>query len=385
MTDVDVQYLNIVKEIVDGGVKKYTRAGWVKSIFGKQLRLDLKKGLPILTTKKVFTKGVLHELLWFLNGDTNIKYLVENNVHIWDDDAYRWFLEWSKENILDKIKERTQVLLDGCEIDYNCIVHISKEEFIKNVLGERKISVRHNKKSRWQEYKFGDLGDVYGKQWRSFGVSGRDQITDIIDKLKSSPNDRRMLCVAFNPDVLGKVALPPCHVMFQFYTRELNAQERLDWIVENVGSDVIGKDLLTTDERTYHGAEMDEINDKINAIADSVNAPKYGLSCMWTQRSCDFPSGIPFNILSYSILVYIIGKLTNMIPDELIGSLGDCHIYLNQMDGINEQLTRKGKDALPKLIIHGTQNSIDDFKYEDFEIVGYDSDPIIKFPLSVGL
>ena len=384
MTDVDKQYLEIVKEIIDKGVKKYTRAGWVKSIFGKQLRIDLKKGLPVLTTKKVFTKGVLHELLWFLNGNTNIKYLVENGVHIWDDDAYRWYMEWVKTNVTDKFKERSVLTLNGNEISCDDLT-MTKEMFLDNILKESVISIKHNKKSRGQEYVFGDLGDVYGKQWRSFGVSGRDQITDIIDKLKKTPNDRRMLCVAFNPDVLGKVALPPCHVMFQFYTRELEPQERLEWIIEHDKDSIKGNDLFDAETTSYNATPISELRDRINEIADSVNAPKYGLSCMWTQRSCDLPSGVPFNICSYSILTHIIAKLTNMIPDELIGSLGDCHIYLNQMEGIEEQLSRQGKDTLPKLIIKGNQEKIEDFKYEDFEIVGYESDPIIRFPLSVGL
>ena len=190
--------------------------------------------------------------------------------------------------------------------------------------------------------------------------------------------------MAFNPDVLGNVALPPCHVMFQFYTRELSQQERLDWTVENFGRDAVDKELFSVEGTSFHGTELKELEDRIRKMADSMNVPKYGLSCMWTQRSCDFPSGVPFNILSYSILVHIIAKLVNMVPDELVGSLGDCHIYLNQMDGINEQLSRQGRDTLPKLVIHGTQDAIEDFKYEDFDIVGYDSDPTIRFPLNVG-
>ncbi len=301
MTNVDKQYIDILRKIFDTGVEKETRAGKTKSIFGEQIKIDLKEGFPLLTTKKVFYKGVFHELLWFLKGETNIKYLVENGVNIWNDDAYRYF---------------KTIYADS---------NISKEEFLKNVINSEKTG----------NYVFGDLGPVYGKQWRSFGYNGKDQIMEIIEKLKTNPNDRRMLCIAYNPDKIDEMALPPCHVMFQFYTRKLNDG-------------------------------------------------KIGLSCMWVQRSCDFPLGVPFNIASYALLTHIIAKLVGMVPDMLIGSLGDCHIYENQIDGVVEQLNRKGYNELPQLIIHGSQNSIDDFKFDDLEIKNYKSDKSIKFPLSVG-
>lgn len=373
MTDVDEQYISIIKEILEKGTDKYTRAGWARSIFAKQIRVDLKKGLPFLTTKKVFYKGAIHELLWFLSGDTNIKYLIENDVHIWDDDAFRWYKEWLTEHVVNKRKGRTVVLLDGSEADCDNLLGITKEEFLDNVLKGGVVSVRHNQKSKWKEYKFGDLGDVYGKQWRHYGVSGRDQINDIIEKLKTNPSDRRILCIAFNPDVLGKIALPPCHVMFQFYTRELTIEER---------KELFDKKIEGEDVSFSFDGFLDEKS--LAVFFDGFGIPKYGLSCMWTQRSVDQCLGLPFNLVSYSVLTHIMARLTNMVPDELIGSLGDCHIYLNQMDGVNEQLKRKGKDVLPRLVIHGNQSTIDDFRYEDFEIVGYESDPTIKFPLSVG-
>lgn len=369
MTDVDVQYLAIMNDIIENGVEKYTRAGWVKSIFAKQIRVNLKKGLPLLTTKKVFYKGAIHELLWFLRGDTNIKYLVENGVHIWDDDAFRWYKEWLTEHVVKPYKERTTVLLNESEVGYSCLIDMDKEAFLKNVMDETVISVRHNQKGKWQKYRFGDLGDVYGKQWRNYGVSGRDQIADIIEKLKTSPNDRRMLCIAFNPDVLGKIALPPCHVMFQFYTRELTIYERIA-LFNNMEEGAIGN--------------VSQYEEAMHEFLDGVGIPKYGLSCMWTQRSVDCPLGLPINLVSYSLLTHIIAKLTNMVPDELIGSLGDCHIYLNQMDGVNEQMHRIGKNTSARLVIHGNQNSVDDFTYDDFEVLDYESDPTIRFPLSVG-
>ena len=236
-------------------------------------------------------------------------------------------------------------------------------------------------------YRFGDLGPIYGKQWRCFGgYKYVDQIANIIETLKTNPNDRRMLCVAFNPDQLDEMALPPCHVMFQFYTKELTSEERMrlfndryikgeipqkyhDWFKEYSKNTPNGMDVKMPDD----GSNFD--------IAD---IPRYGLSCMFIMRSNDYMCGTPFNWPQYGLLTHIIAKLVNMIPDELVYSVGDCHIYLNHMDGINEQLTRKGSDVIPKLIIHGNQKTIEDFKYEDFEIVDYHPDPIIKFPLNVG-
>ena len=316
MTKTDREYLDLLKEILDKGVEKETRAGKTKSLFGKQLRFDLKEGFPLLTTKKVFTKGIIHELLWFLSGSTNIKYLIDNNVHIWDDDAYRFYRE---------------LFLVGGKEEY-CM---SKEEFLDAVKKEKTYAFKTAKEGVLRYYKAGDLGDVYGRQWRDFNHAGVDQIQNIIDTLKTNPNDRRMLCVAFNPAAVKDSALPPCHVMFQFYTRDLD------------------------------------------------NGKK-GLSCMFTMRSVDCGLGLPFNIASYAILTHIIAKLTYMEPDMLVASLGDTHIYLNQREGIEEQLTRDGADHLPRLIIAGEQKEIGDFKYEDFIIENYAPDPAIKLPLSVG-
>lgn len=317
MTNVDKQYLNLLKDILEHGVEKETRAGKVKSLFGKQLRFDLKEGFPLLTTKKVFTKGIIHELLWFLSGSTNIKYLVDNDVHIWDDDAYRFY--------------RELFLVGGDE--KNCM---TKEEFLDAVKEEKTYTFKTAKEGILKYYKAGDLGDVYGRQWRDFNRSGIDQIQNIIDTLKTNPNDRRMLCVAFNPSAIKESALPPCHVMFQFYTRDLGDGRK-------------------------------------------------GLSCMYTMRSNDWFLGSPFNIASYALLTHIIAKLVNMVPDELIASIGDCHLYIEHLDAAKEQLSRKGSDKLPRLLIHGNQKSIEDFNFEDFEIVDYNPDPPIKAPLLVGM
>ena len=388
MNEFDKEYLNLLQDIIDNGVEKKTRSGHVKSVFGRQMRFDLKKGIPILTTKKVFSKGVIHELLWFLNhykdsyGGMNINYLLRNNVHIWDDDAYRWYKETMKDIFKDVDeknvtlnyfvvmdddekggkKEKYQYWLEN-EIYRNNVEHLtnlSKEEFIDMCL--QNIEVRINTDPLPQKYRFGELGPIYGKQWRSFGFYGIDQIENIIKTLKKKPNDRRMLCIAYNPDQLDEMALPPCHVMMQFYTRKLTWEERLEEV-----------------KKRKH------ITDDISVVQlDDLKVPKYGLSCMWTQRSVDSPIGLPYNILSYSILTYMIAVLVNMVPDELIGSLGDTHVYMNQMDGVKEQLSRNGSDIYPQLKITGTHKKIEDFKFDDFEITDYHPDPTIKFPLSVG-
>ena len=351
MNNVDKVYIDLLKEIMEKGVEKSTRAGDVYSLFGRQLRFNLKEGFPLLTTKKVFTKGIIHELLWFLqrpcnsHGSMNIEYLVRNGVHIWDDDAYRWF----KEVIVPAYhkNEHMVVCLNDDENgtkpvyehwigneekskDPNWADKVTKEEFIDLTL--QKVTMRGKDSSL---YRFGDLGPIYGKQWRMFGHNEVDQIQNIIDTLKTNPNDRRMICLAFNPDQIGDMALPPCHVMMQFYTRELSPG-------------------------------------------------KYGLSCMWTQRSVDTCAGLPFNIASYALLTYMIAHLVGMVPDELIGSLGDCHIYKNHIEGVKEQITRAGSDTLPKLEIIREVESINDFKYEDFQITGYNPDPPIKYQLNVG-
>ena len=206
MNKVDKQYLDLAREILENGSYKETRSGGVYSLFGKQMRFDLKEGFPILTTKKVFTKGVIHELLWFLNGDTNIKYLVDNNVHIWDDDAYRHFLNITKGLYKDALYPRI----------------ITKEEFIEGVKEEYEIKELN--------YKYGDLGPVYGSQWRNQGGKHIDQIKNIIEMLKTNPDDRRMICMAWNTNDFDEMALPPCHYGFQVYTRELNPTERLNWL-----------------------------------------------------------------------------------------------------------------------------------------------------------
>ena len=249
------QYLDLLEHIMTTGVDKPNRTGIdTRSVFGAQMRFDLSKGFPLVTTKKVHLKSIIHELIWLLSGNTNIKYLKDNNVRIWN--------EWADEN--------------------------------------------------------GDLGPVYGAQWRNFNGQGIDQIKDVVNRLKTNPNDRRMIVSAWNPAQIDQMALPPCHAFFQFYTAN-------------------GK-----------------------------------LSCQLYQRSCDMFLGVPFNIASYSLLTMMMAQVTGFEPGDFVHTLGDAHIYHNHFDQVKEQLSRKPFE-LPKMKINPAVKNIDDFKYEDFELTGYES------------
>lgn len=376
MNKVDKQYLDIARDILENGYKKQTRAGEVLSVFDRTMRFDLKEGLPLLTTKKVFTKGCIYELLWFLSGDTNIKFLVDHNVNIWTDDAYRYYLE-----LVEKHNKTAEQKTLCAFYDQPKIEPVSKEQFVENVkkgykqsliIDERAYLMSYTPNTWSWDYQYGDLGDVYGKQWRSYGFSGFDQIQHIVDMLRTNPDDRRMLCVAFNPDAIyierGRgVALPPCHVMFQFYSRELRLSERIAWYnMQNPGKNLP--------------------EDASEEWVDRLGIEKRELSLSFLCRSNDLPLGNPYNVLSYSLLCYMVAKVVNMVPGEVIYHGEDVHIYINQIDGIKEQLTHKGSDILPKLkFTPGKEfKELSDFTYEDFIIEDYYPDPIIKFPLSVG-
>lgn len=331
MNNVDNQYLSVLEDIILNGTWKDTRSGKVKTLFCKTMRFDLKEGLPLLTTKRVFYKGIIHELLWFLRGDTNIKYLVENNVNIWNDDAYRFY-----------------------KTKYNN--NLSFGDFIDKVKNGERID----------KYTYGDLGPIYGKQWRNFGVSGVDQINSIIEKLKHSPDDRRMMCVAFNPDVVDDVALPPCHISFQFFTKKLSLYERCEWV------------------RLKHN-KIISINDHKEFERLGYDVPERELSCSFTMRSNDFCCGNPFNIAQYAILTEMIAHVCNMSVGELVYFGNDVHVYENHIDLAKIQLKRSGCDTLPRLLFNRNINSIDDFVFTDFNITNYNPDEAIKYPLSVGL
>lgn len=373
MNNVDRQYLDLLKRIIENGSLKHSRAGDTLSLFGETMKFDLKEGLPLLTTKKVFTKGIIHELLWFLSGSTNIKYLVDNNVHIWDDDAYRYYCE-----LIDK---HNSIIIKPTKHSFYRrapLTKVSKEEFIELVksgaeqwivVSETAWLMSYTPNCFEFTYKFGDLGEIYGKQWRNYGGCGLDQIKNIIETLKTNPDDRRMLCIAYNNDSINSargVALNPCHVMFQFYSRELTVMERLDWLCG------------------HSNGEYDEWKSTTHEKMDELNVPQRELSCSFTMRSNDFCAGNPFNIASYAILTYMMCEVCNMVPGTLIFNGGDVHIYCNHIEQAKVQLERNGCDKLPILKFTRKINDIDDFKFEDFVIEGYEPDPPIKYQLNVG-
>lgn len=290
------QYLQFLQHILEKGSFKDDRTGTgTISTFGYQMRFDLSEGFPLLTTKKVFLKAIIHELLWFISGDTNIKYLVDNNVKIWN--------EWPYEKY-KKSKEFNGETLD---------------EFVQKIKEDDDFA------RVW-----GELGPVYGHEWRHFDGQDTyvDQLARVINEIKTNPNSRRLIVNAWQAAYVDGMALPPCHMAFQFY----------------------------------------------------VNNGK--LSCQLYQRSADAFLGVPFNIASYSLLTMMIAQICGLEPGEFVHTFGDCHIYSNHLEQIKLQLTREPR-KLPKMIINPNIKNIDDFKYEDFELVDYDPHPAIKGAVAV--
>ena len=351
--NIEKQYLKLLKDILDNGVEKQDRTGTgTISVFGRQIRHDMSKGFPLLTTKKMYWKGIVTELLWFLRGDTNIKYLVDNDCHIWDGDAYKNYCTAYK---------------DGHEFyeDEQVKRSFTQEEFINKIKTDDEFAK-----------KWGELGPIYGKQWRKWnsisdsdfdmrmGTYVVDQIQNLITKLKENPDSRRLMVSAWNVGELDKMTLPPCHYGFQVYTRELSEKERGRLLQP------YGLDPLTKEGR--------------DRLWKENNLPTRAISLMWNQRSVDTFLGLPFNIASYGLLLEIIAKEVNMVPDELIGNLGDVHLYKNHIEQAEEQLTREPK-RLPTLEIieREEQNfSMDEMYIDNFQFPNYQSHPTIKAPLN---
>ena len=356
---VDSQYLDCIKRIKEEGVYKQTRSGEVKSLFGMSMRFQLKYGFPVLTTKKMFTKGFIHELLWFLKGDTNIKYLIDNGVNFWTPDAYRFYNELAAKHLR---------LVNKATVDEMNSLSLTMEQFVEKVRKQEsiKLAVRKNGHGNLVQiqYTYGDLGPVYGKQWRHWGDNDVDQVQIIINTLKKNPFDRRLLLTGYNPDVIHDVALPPCHTIYMFNARPLEHMERVEWCQDNINPEWIAPTEQTMDE---------------------YGCPKYALSLWFMCRSQDMALGTPANIMSASLLLSMVAQCVDMVPDEVIWNGCDCHIYLNQMEGIEEQLKRDPhKYSLPKLKLNPIVKDIDMFEFEDIQIEGYESYPTIKMPLSVG-
>jgi thymidylate synthase len=350
MNNIDKTYQQLLQDILDNGVQKKDRTGTgTLSVFGRQIRHKMSEGFPLLTTKKMAWKTMVTELLWFLRGDTNIKFLLDYDCHIWDGDAY---------------KNYTNNFLGYEDVP-------SKEEFIKEIKTNNEFAE-----------KWGDLGPIYGKQWRSWKINllspetfdmvpPVDQITNLINELKTNPDSRRLMVSAWNVGELDQMVLPPCHYGFQVYTRELSIEEQ-----------------VRAYEKMGYTKNLDPLD----------YAPKRAISLMWNQRSVDTFLGLPFNIASYGLLLEIIAREVNMVPDELIGNLGDVHLYSNHIEQAKEQMYRRPYD-LPKVQIterdwylhplvklkseeKNFQQKIRSYRPECFELIGYESHPKIKAPLS---
>jgi thymidylate synthase len=285
-------YLDLCRHVLEHGTQKSDRTGTgTLSVFGYQMRYNLEEGFPLLTTKKVHLKSIVHELLWFIKGDTNIKYLVDHDVKIWNEWPYEAFKK---------------------SVDYK---GESMEDYILKIKNDPSFAE-----------KYGDLGPVYGAQWRNF--NGVDQLQYILDELKSNPDSRRMILSAWNPAEIKHMALPPCHTLIQFYAAD-------------------GK-----------------------------------LSLQLYQRSADIFLGVPFNIASYALLLLMVAQVTNLKPGEFVHTLGDAHIYSNHVDQIRLQLTRTPKQR-PTLTLNPNIDSLFDFTYDDIKLENYDPYPAIKGKVAV--
>jgi len=371
MINIERQYQQLLKDILDNGVEKKDRTGTgTLSVFGRQMRHKMSEGFPLLTTKKMAWKTMVTELLWFLRGDTNIKFLLDYDCHIWDGDAYkRYWFNW-------------RPMVEDCGED---LTPHTQKEFINRIKTDDEFAK-----------KWGDLGPIYGAQWRNWTLHSVgpndsfpiyvDQIRLLIEQLKTNPDSRRLMVSAWNVGQLDEMVLPPCHYGFQMYTRELRVGERLD---------LAAKTYDTFDPFDF-GLPMANIeHDDIDKL---YPVPKRSISLMWNQRSVDTFLGLPFNIASYALLLEIIAKEVNMIPDELIGNLGDVHLYSNHIEQAKEQMHRRPYD-LPKVQIternwyqhekvkeHFGEKTFTEkimsYRPECFELLNYQSHKAIKAPLS---
>jgi len=335
MNRLDSDYQTLLRDVLDTGTLKDDRTGTgTTSIFGRQIRHDMSDGFPLLTTKKMAIKTMMTELKWFLKGDTNIKYLVDNGCNIWNGDAFK--------NYISKTNEYKGNWPD------------TMDEFIEQIKTDDEFAK-----------KWGDLGPIYGKQWRGwFGYDKEvnpvyvDQIKNLIEQLKTNPDSRRLMVSAWNVGDLGEMTLPPCHYGFQVYTRVLGLDERIDYM---------------------NNGKISKSSDYFHEHLDSMGIPKRSLSLMWSQRSVDTFLGLPFNIASYGMLLSLLSEEVGMIPGELIGNLGDVHLYSNHIEQAKTQLGREPKPHLPKLKIISSDILNGEF---DYEILHYHSHPPIKAPIS---
>lgn len=353
--NLDKQYLELLENVLNNGYESDDRTGTgtIKS-FGHQITHNMQEGFPILTSKKIFTKAVIYELLWFLSGDRNMKMMVDNNVNIWVGDAYKRFVVNNPEFIKGEYGEKN--------LNFK---YLNKEEFINKIKTDKEFC------DKW-----GDLGRVYGVQWRKWKKYNKnntiqyiDQVQNVLDKLKINPDDRRMIVTAWNPGELDEQLLPPCHNMWQVFTRKLTHNER-----KKLADNQLMLPLAY--KVTIDGIDINNMEQTL----DEMNIPKRAISLFFNMRSVDIPLGMPFDISSYGFLLSMIAQQVNMIPEKLVCNFGDTHIYKNQIDSVKQQLKRN-THKLPKLKLNKAK-SLFDYKYEDFKLIDYISEDKIYFPLS---
>ena len=351
MNNLDKQYHDLLRTLLHYGTDKRDRTGTgTKSIFGYQIRHNMAEGFPLLTTKKMAVKTMMTELKWFLKGDTNIKYLIDNGCNIWNGDAYKMYStyvseEWENWGI-NELFEDGLIIEDSNDNKNISYRKLTKEEYINKIKTDDEFA------KEW-----GELGPIYGAQWRKW--DGIDQIQEVIDTLKTNPDSRRMVVSAWNVGELDQMVLPPCHYGFQVYTRELSMEERIDY-------------ALSKNDFRFTDAIINEED------YEKYSIPTRAISLMWNQRSVDTFLGLPFNIASYGTLLLLIASETGMVPGHLIGSLGDVHLYKNHIDQAYEQLGR-APFKLPDIKIDNVDILNGEF---DYQVLGYKSHSQIKAPLS---
>lgn len=357
MNKLDKQYQDLLLEILQSGVKKSDRTGTgTLSVFGKTIRHNMADGFPILTTKKVHWHSVVTELIWFLRGRTDLRYLLEHNCHIWDGDAYK---KYARETSMDA---------DG---------QLTREEFISKIKTDDEFNDR-----------FGNFGPIYGKQWRSWSAGaledkhghGRiDQISKLIGMLKTDPDSRRLLVSAWNVGDEPYMVLPPCHYGFQVWTRELSLAERFKQWEAMPDRDVMDFPIGPLSDEDYHD------------VLDKIGVERRGISLAFNMRSSDVFLGLPFNLASYGLLLEILAKEVGMVPDELIANLGDTHLYLNHVEPAKEQLVRRAFRLPTVQIMDNISRDLGKIPFAesvlqmipaDFILNNYDCHPPIKAPLS---
>ncbi len=383
MNTLDGKYQDLLQDILDNGILKTDRTGTgTISVFGRQIRHRMAQGFPLLTTKKMAWKTMVTELIWFLSGSTNIKYLVMNGCNIWNGDAFKNYTNQVNE-IIDGYKcgdiMGMQPHIEKLFSDSDMLTPLTQEEFIDKIKTDDEFA------EEW-----GELGPIYGAQWREWhtktlikttlkdpltgndtyveGDKTIDQIQNLIDELKTNPDSRRLMVSAWNVGELDHMVLPPCHYGFQVYTRELTGEERWDLLKKKVGEDKF--QLMVEDIVPFGGGLSEELQ--------VYNIPKRAISLMWNQRSVDTFLGLPFNIASYGLLLTMIADEMNMVAEELIGNLGDVHLYRNHIEQAKEQINREPFN-LPTVHV---MDGIFSFGDKDVILENYQSHPPIKAPLS---